>query len=195
MLEIEHPRERIVREGLDRSLLRKKGNAKTFPGRLLSMLQKARKDKNFETAMFLQEIYHIYQEYTPSKINSVELIGWKGKDQIEIFKDFENDFRIIEHRKNKEGEVEKIYKEIPKENVNDMKHLLFSKIQKNEAMFYSDVARLLMLKHGLKIPLDSFNGGKNRAQYYFPLYYYPIKILEAMQIIKYSARGKITRIK
>lgn len=187
--------ETIVKEGLDKNLLRKRSNANTFQGRLLSMIQKARKEHNFETAMFIQSIYKIYQEYKSNKINSIDIIGWKGKDEIQIYKDFEDDFRIIEHRKDKEGEVENIYKEIPKENVNYIKNLLGRILLKGDSVPYVAIVRTIIEEKDLQINVDSFNGGKNRAKYYFPLYYYPVKCLEALGFVKYSSRGTITRLK
>lgn len=52
------------------------------------------------------------------------------------------------------------------------------------------------LINGLKlsVSLEAFNGGCNRAKYYFPLYYYPLKILEAKKMISYSGRGGIIRM-
>ena len=55
-------------------------------------------------------------------------------------------------------------------------------------------ARALIDRFKIDIDLESFNGGKNRARYYFPLYYYPVKILEKMKYVEYGGRGKITRI-
>jgi len=51
-----------------------------------------------------------------------------------------------------------------------------------------DVAEVLGFKDWKEI-------WKNRTDVYFPLYYYPVKILEALKIIKYGGRGKITRLK
>jgi hypothetical protein len=47
----------------------------------------------------------------------------------------------------------------------------------------------------LNVGLDAFNGGRNRSAYYFPMYYFPIKILEFLEIIKYEGRGQVTRLK
>ena len=41
----------------------------------------------------------------------------------------------------------------------------------------------------------SVNGGSNRTKAFFPLYYYPIKVLEYQQYIKYGGRGTITRLR
>ena len=53
---------------------------------------------------------------------------------------------------------------------------------------YREIVKLLIGVY--KIPdadRESFNGGSNRAKYYFPLYYYPVKILEYLDYIEYGA--------
>jgi hypothetical protein len=40
--------------------------------------------------------------------------------------------------------------------------------------------------------VDAFNGGKNRAKWYFPRFYRPLKILEAQEKVKHG-QGTVTR--
>jgi hypothetical protein len=42
--------------------------------------------------------------------------------------------------------------------------------------------------------MDAFNGGKFRSRYYFPILYYPLKVLEYFGYIIYWGRGGITRL-
>lgn len=128
--------------------------------------------------------------------------GWKGKDEISIFEDIKC-YIIINHRKDKE--TEKINTKqftIPRENVD----ILWQIILKQEQNSYY-AARYLWRKIIIYYQIDkkdnihienminSFNGGYNRSKYYFPLYYYPLKILEAKGYIKYSGRGGAMRLK
>lgn len=48
-------------------------------------------------------------------------------------------------------------------------------------------------KENVKIEtmLMAFNGGLNRAKYYFPLYYYPLLVLEHEGLIERKGRGKL----
>ena len=54
--------ETIESNGLDKNILRKKGNAKTYSGWLIQRIKEAR-ETNFETAIFLQELYNKYMEF------------------------------------------------------------------------------------------------------------------------------------
>ena len=45
----------------------------------------------------------------------------------------------------------------------------------------------------IKQMINAFNGGTNRAEYYFPLLYYPLKVLESKGLIKYLGRGGIIK--
>ena len=71
---------------LDKSLLRKRGNYKTFGGWLISSKNHAQKKENPTTAIFLGEIYKKYMEFEKVKkkpLIEIEIIeGWKGIDQM-----------------------------------------------------------------------------------------------------------------
>lgn len=125
-----------------------------------------------------------------SKIFSLE--GWQGEDNIEILRLDENTWEVSEHRKVKETN-----------NVNENRH----KISHGDVLFMKQLIldepsekikarkiweRIIFIKQ-LEIDIDSFNGGKNRARFYFPLYYYPIKILEHFKFIDYKGNGIIIK--
>lgn len=184
---------------INSNLLKKKGTYKTCSGIMLSDMQRFRKDGNFEMAVYCQEKYNQIFEIEKKKsqpIIEIEILeGWKGIDNIEIFKGFENDFIIKEHQKDKEtGEVIESTHTIPYERVNTILFLI-KQLKLGEKITYRKLVPKIIKIYDLQIGLDAFNGGKNRAKYYFPLYYRPVKILEALNLIKYSGRGDITRIK
>jgi len=117
-------------------------------------------------------------------MSEINVFGWKGKDTIKI-KDDGDTFCIIEHRKvKKTGEIEEHKHYVKKEYVKNFTDILFN--QGSNYNKYRDIVLQIIKKYKLNINLDAFNGGKNRAKYYFPYYYYPCKILEAKGIIEYG---------
>ena len=119
-----------------------------------------------------------------------ELNAWKGKDVIEIQK-VNGGFMYIEHRKSKEtGEVKTIKKFIPLNHVSSMAMILDT-FPVNQVIKYREIVKKLIENYGISVSLDAFNGGKNRAEYYFPLYYYPLKILESKAKIQYKGSGEV----
>ena len=128
------------------------------------------------------------------QLRKIDIEGWKGKDRPSITK-VGTDWEIVEHRKDKSsGEIGKI-----KHTVSEEKVLILWKMIQNEAeVNQSVVSRRLwhdiILKYNLSIEIEEFNGGKNRSSIYFPLFYYPIKVLEEKGLIRYGGRGKITRL-
>jgi hypothetical protein len=175
---------------IDFDLLKKRGSSKTFSGWLIGKIRESSQSRNLEMTILLQEIYKKHQEFNSKKeIITLEIIeGWKGKDKIEINKRFDNDFIIESHNKDKEtGEITTSRHTIPKENVNNMLTFI-SYWQVGESHKCYDFATMLGVNDWKEV-------WKERMSIYFPLYYYPLKILESLGIIKYSGRGKITRIR
>ena len=180
--------ETIEREKVNIDLIKRKTNSKTFRGYLNGLIQKANNDNNHEIRVFLEEILRRFNKFYPQKIikSEIEIIdGWKGKDVPEIFEGFENDFVIKEHIKDKESKaVTTTTHYIPKENVNKL--LFWIKQWKTgESHKCYDFA--------LKLGYDEWKELWKIRKDYFMLYYYPVKILEALEIINYSGRGTITK--
>lgn len=170
--------------------LERVSRSKTFRGYLNGCLKKSISDENRDMVVLFRELLTTFNEFYPNKIikNEIEIIqGWKGVDNIEIFKGFTEDFIIKSHLKDKEtGEVTTTSHQVPHEKVN--KILSFIKRMKvaDKVKCY-DFAPYL----GYKTWKDLWKERKD----YFELYYYPIKVIEALGIIKYSGRGDITRLK
>ena len=171
---------------LELDLLKKRGSSKTFAGWLIG---KIKESDNLETRIFLQEIYKKYKEYTNKNAITIEIIdGWKGKDSIKIENRFDEDVVILSHIKDKEtNEVTTSKHIVTKENINNMLTFI-SYWEINETHKCYDFAEMLGCKDWKEV-------WKERTDIYFPKYYFPLKFLEAVGLIKYSGKGKVTRIK
>ncbi len=124
---------------------------------------------------------------------SVDIYGWKGKDEIEVIANLEG-YIVREHRKNKEtGEVDTKEIKVSMENYNFMLGII-KELEFNYQVGYVYIIRKIIARKDLNVSIDAFNGGKNRAKFYFPLYYYPIKVLEAQKKIAYFGRGGVMRL-
>ena len=182
----------VHENNIDMSLFRKKSSAKTFVGWLIGKIKQAKNDENPEIMRLLMSIHEKYIELEKKRFQPVielEIIeGWKGKDFIKVYEGFTNNFIIKSHTKNKEtGDITTQTHQIPYEDVN--KILFWIKRWKvGETHKCYDFAKIIGEKDWKEV-------WKKRTDVYFPLYYYPIKILESIGIIKYSGRGTITKIK
>lgn len=186
----------IVREErkespLDLSVFKKHGNSKTYSGYLIQKMKEARDKGNQEVVQLINHFYQKYIEFhkkESKQLVEIEIIeGWKGIDNIQIFKGFTDDFIIKSHIKDKEtSEVTTTTHQIPHERVNTILQVI-KRMKLGEKVKCYDFAPYL----GFKTWKDLWKERKD----YFDLYYYPVKVIEALNIIKYSGRGDITRLK
>lgn len=130
----------------------------------------------------------------------ITLEGWKGKGDIELYERVDS-YRICEKRKKKEtGEVYEDETVIPKKNVDVLFEIILKNCQPNEKYGYKYLVRKVLEhykfhedeKAPLEFFMEAFNGGRNRAAYYFPYFYYPLKVLEGQGKIQYWGRRGIT---
>jgi len=200
------PIEKIVKKGIKpleekrqirlAGYLEKESTAKSFKTLLQvkkMIAQNLPKDQTFisEDIIYifksLQEDYKRFA-YKREEDVIIELENWKGKDTIEIYKGFTNDFILTEHRKNKETlEVDTSKHEVSNVDVN---RILFwiKKWEIGESHKCYDFAEIIGVKDWETI-------WKKRTDIYFKKYYFPLKCLEYIGIIKYGGHGLITRIK
>lgn len=127
---------------------------------------------------------------------TIEIEGWKGKDEISIV-EVADYYEVVEHRKDKlSGEVGRAVHKIPKANVEKILVLIVEHCPSVAiGTTYRKLIPSIIETYHLPIEIEEFNGGKNRSKYYFPLYYYPLKILEKQGFIRYGGRGKIVRLR
>lgn len=155
--------------------------------------QKARATKgilnNMEVEAILDFVLNKFNEFYPDKIirNEIRILnGWKGKGTIEIYNGFNDDFIIVEYIKDKHnGDIIERRIEIQKNVVNNMVRIIKG-LPLNKPVTCYDIAYLL----GYQDWKDLWKERK----IYFMTYYYPIKILEALEVIKYGGKGKVTRL-
>ena len=107
--------DKIEREGLDKSIFRKKGNSKTYSGYLIQKLKEARKQNNFDVASLIEHFYKKYREFEEERIF---LKGWKGKSGIKVIT-HPDKYIIITHQKpDQDSKPREFRREISKEEVN-----------------------------------------------------------------------------
>lgn len=132
----------------------------------------------------------------------IEISGWKGKDEIDL-QEGTDSYLVIEHRKSKEtSEVYTNEHTIPKINVKVLWDLIRENCEVGKEYKYKYLVRLVINNYKIdqaenlpvEVMMESFNGGKFRAKYFFNLLYYPLKILEKKGYLVYFGRGGIMKI-
>jgi len=134
-------------------------------------------------------------------MEEIVIEGWKGKSGVGITQNLDG-FRITEIRKEKEtGDIKESVHFVKEKDYNTIRNII-NLLDKSIVYTSKYIARkLIRLKDLDEIEemteeqlMSALWGGKYRTKYYFPLLYYPIKILEAKGIIKYGGRGNIIRL-
>lgn len=69
--------------------------------------------------------------------------------------------------------------------------LKFLTVDDFKTIDYRSIVRGLIIRYNLNIDADSFNGGRNRARYMFPYYYWPLKVLEHYGYVKHLRNGTV----
>lgn len=126
-------------------------------------------------------------------METIKIQGWKGKSSREIIQT-KDSYKIIEYRKHKEtGEINEQITFVPKNNVEVLRNIISTGCDYGETYGYRWIVSKLKLFYKFEVDTEAWNGGKNRSRYYFPYHYYPLKILEAQGLIRYSC-GRIMRL-
>jgi len=121
----------------------------------------------------------------------------KTETNLQIKKLGIDEWLVKEHRKMKHtGKKYNTTHIIPTKNVKNIYKIInMLTDEDNPSTGYRQVVSSIITKYKLNIDIESFNGGKHRSKYLFPLYYYPLKILEKKGYIKYNGGGRIKRLK
>ncbi len=133
------------------------------------------------------------KEIEKLKDTTTQGFGWKGTSGVNIIED-KDEYIIKEHRKTKSNKILKEIHTISKASVNMSLTIIKANLNRDDETNYREVVAGLKGILNLKVSIDAFNGGYNRSKYYFKYYYYQMKVLEYLKIIKYGGRGKITLI-
>ena len=137
------------------------------------------------------------------KTEIINLSSWKGKDDV-LMTERKHSYSVIEHRKNKEtGTVTESIHVIPAANVRTLYAIICRLCTPYEAYGYRYLVRALIASKDIAIAegmtveqmMNAFNGGRFRNKYYFPFYYYPMKILEAKNRVQHLGRGGVILLK
>ena len=102
---------------------------------------------------------------------------------------------VTEYLKDKHSlKVSEIVHLVPLINVDKLWHLIKGLCpHRLDVTYYRKIAE--HIAPFCKVGVDAFNGGKNRTKHYFPMYYFPMKVLESQGKILYGGRGKVQRLK
>ena len=159
--------------------------AKSFMTYLISWENIFKRENNKQALILIEEIKNKFLEFYPEKITRMVIIeGWKkyGQGNFPIWKDIDNDFVVeIWHNENKE------IKKVKKEDINNMLRVIMTmKIGQPYKCYY--VAK--------KLGYSWKKIWAERMELYFPVFYFPLKILNELGAIRYGEGTKnITRIK
>lgn len=167
----------IETNGLDKSLLRKKGTAKTFLGWILARMQDYRKERNFEMALVMETVYKKGLEFQTSE--KVKINSWKGKSGIKLL-ELPSKFICITYKKDeKDSEPKESKKEIEKSDLNNL-IVVLNTFKDKDKIPTSEIAEKL---HGKNWKLIFSDRQKHIELTYM------LNILEQKGKIKYSRRG------
>lgn len=129
------------------------------------------------------------------RLKTVDFEPWKGKDKVEISQDGDT-WTMLTHRKEKEtGEVKPQKLTTTEGIISQVNALIKRRIGVKGETTSKEIAKDIIQENNFPISTAEFWGGQNRAKYYFPYLYVPLKVLEYKGIIEYGGRGKITRLR
>lgn len=127
----------------------------------------------------------------------VILQRWKGKDHLD-FDPVPGGYVVIQHRKEKEtGTVRTITHMVSSDTIQTLRRIIREHCVYGVEYAYGFIVSKLIAEYELDtaegIPTSTmmacFNGGRFREKYYFPLYYYPMKVLEHEGFVNYYGKG------
>jgi hypothetical protein len=168
--------------------------AHSYLGWIEGRIKVFQKRNNLEMVNILTTCKEVYNKFHGEELKEVEnlkleieIIGkTKGIGTVEIYKGFDNNISIRVPIKDKEtGVVKWMVKELKKEDLNRMIHIV-KNLPINETVKCYEIAE--------KLGYDWKDVWKYRTKVYFPIYYFPLKFLEATKNIKYGGRGEVTRL-
>lgn len=123
-------------------------------------------------------------------------IGWKSKATLIIKKLSDEEWIVQEHRKTKKSNtINKTTHYIKTSHIKNLYKIICLLTEEENKTNYREIVRTLITLYKLKVDIEAFNGGKYRNMFLFPLYYFPMKILEKKGYVEYGGRGDVKRLK
>lgn len=175
-----------INSKLDINIFRRKSNAKTPSGLILSYAIKAKKDGNMNTAIFLQELFK--KIYALEVTEKIQFESWRKKGGIRVWAEPDNILVEFAGRRDKEDKPNIKIKEYSKVDVNKM---IFCINQLKDEYNNRIPSRVLGEKfYGGGWDLRVFSKRTDHMKFTHLL-----GILDYYQIIKYNRRGFTSVIK
>ena len=172
--------ETIIKQGIDKEILKKRGNANTFNGWIIQRIQDARKQKNFETAIFLDELRKKYLEFETSE--KIKINSWRKEGYIKIWNKPDTILVQFPSRRGKDDKLNIQRKEYSKREINQM-ILCINKL-KNEYNNKIPSRQLGEKFYGGNWDSNIFSKRKKHCSFTHLL-----NILDFYGIIKYNRKG------
>lgn len=115
---------------------------------------------------------------------------WKGKDNVQFeYRAHDATWVVITHQKDKDTmEVELREYEVPHKAVETLYSVLKELGADKAPVPAQTIWELLIIAYNLHMSVNEFNGGSNRGKAYFPLYYYPAKVLEHLGYVLFGSK-------
>lgn len=168
--------------------------SKSYRNFLMAKLRHFVRHKNVECEFMIRgfikayDYFHGGDEFKEKNYkHEIEIVsGWKGEGSLEVYKGFDNDFRINEVIKDKYAEIVKIkHSEVKKEDLNRMIRIIKG-LEVGKPIKCYEIAK--------RLGFEDWKSLWKERRIYFKKYYYPIKVLEALKVISYFGNGTIVRV-
>lgn len=120
-------------------------SAKSFKSWLQNRLNDRIRQKNKEYEMVLKYILNAYNHFHPVEtISSVELEGWKGKDEIEFLEKPDSIDIITHQKKDKDSKPKEIVRNVTKKEINQVINAINKSRKKKDkdGLEYSDTSSI-----------------------------------------------------
>lgn len=165
--------------GLDLELFKKRSDARTPSGLVLSYAQRFRKEGNFEYAFVFQELYR--QVFNLEKSEEYKALQWKKKSGVEFIVEPHRVIAIRYQRSEPDEKPKETRRELTRDEIN---HVIYwiGKLQKEEGIKTSELAEKVY-----NLPWKQVFSNRHKHKHLVEILNY----LDYKEKIKYSRKGKI----
>lgn len=151
------------------------------------------------TVEFKEEELLMVHRHMTAEVEDVQLQAWKGKSGYTVIT-FPKIYRVISYqRANKGAKPRKVQHDVPRERVVRLWKNVISRLPRDQPHRFAQVAARVCKEFELDrffkdtgtFQKDKFQG--SRGDGYFPFYYYPMKVLQYLQLVVYEGQY-VTRV-